>query len=218
MSNINNSTCMSSFPSSRRPSQETLCSGDSGYFNIPSRSHYAFISNSGYFLQREIMFKYNFDMECNNVLTNIFKKSISYLKLVFYGIRVTRLFWDGISTKMFWGQCHLKTAVVRTWVQIKNSPLIGRPDTSANQRPDFLSWLWSQTKLTLVLVPIKLWMIKVVWARFKNHYQFSSWWNFFSRFGMWKFSSSIFSNCCRFMQQFKVSGRICYGRKALIHS
>ena len=56
MSNINNS-CMSSFPSSRRPSQETLCSGDSGYFNIPSRSHYAFISSSGYFLQREIMFE-----------------------------------------------------------------------------------------------------------------------------------------------------------------
>ena len=67
MSNINNSTCMSSFPSSRRPSQETLCSGDSGYFNIPSRSHYTFILSSGYFLQREFLFKYNFDMACNNV-------------------------------------------------------------------------------------------------------------------------------------------------------
>ena len=161
---------------------------------------------------------------------NISKKSISYLKPVFSGIRVTWLIWDGIVTKIFWGQCHLKTAVVRTWVQIasllKNSPLIGRPDISANQRPDFLAGNYLNTcpdsdlrkNWPLVLVPIKLWMIKVVWAWFKNHYQFSSWWNFFSRFGMWKFSSSIFSNCCWFMQQFKVSGRLCYGRKALIHS
>ena len=72
MSNINNSTCMSSFPSSRRPSQETLCSGDSGYFNIPSRSHYTFILSSGYFLQREFLFKYNFDMACNNVINQHF--------------------------------------------------------------------------------------------------------------------------------------------------